>query len=52
MEKLSDILKASGVLVLPFGEKRLRIMTHMDVSQEDCLEACKTIKLILSKNRA
>jgi threonine aldolase len=35
----SAALKAAGVLCLPFGPRRLRLVTHMDVDRAACERA-------------
>jgi threonine aldolase len=37
----------AGVLLVPFGGRRIRAMTHADVSREDCLEAARRIAMVL-----
>jgi threonine aldolase len=41
-------LAAAGVLLVPFGERRLRAVTHLDVSREDVLRAAAVIADVLS----
>jgi threonine aldolase len=45
-EELVDILKKNGILAVPFGRTRLRFVTHLDVSREDCLQALDIISHI------
>ncbi|HKW42327.1 MAG TPA: GntG family PLP-dependent aldolase [Gemmatimonadales bacterium] len=40
-------LARAGVLVVPFGERRLRAVTHLDVSRADVLRAAEVIKSAL-----
>jgi threonine aldolase len=40
-DRLRDALEERGVMVWPFGARRLRLMTHLDVSDAD-LEAAST----------
>jgi threonine aldolase len=42
----------AGVLLVPFGGRRLRAMTHADVSREDCLEAGRRIAKVLNGSAA
>jgi threonine aldolase len=42
--RLQDI----GVLAIPFGRDKLRFVTHLDVSREDCLEALNRIQRMLN----
>ncbi|HUL50385.1 MAG TPA: GntG family PLP-dependent aldolase [Gemmatimonadales bacterium] len=37
-----------GVLVVPFGERRLRAVTHLDVSRDDVLEAARRTRAALA----
>ncbi|MEW5995820.1 MAG: aminotransferase class III-fold pyridoxal phosphate-dependent enzyme, partial [Candidatus Zixiibacteriota bacterium] len=39
-------LKEAGVLAVPFGPKRIRMVTHLDVTREDCEEALERIRTI------
>ncbi len=43
-EAVSVRLKELGVLSLPFGRDKLRFVTHLDVSADDCREALARIK--------
>ena len=40
-------LAHAGVLVVPFGPRRLRAVTHLDVSRQDVERAAKTIRGVL-----
>jgi threonine aldolase len=40
--------RESGVLLVPFGGRRIRAMTHADVSRADCLEAAQRIATVLA----
>ena len=42
-------LKEKGVLLVPFGENRIRGVTHLDVKREDILEAVEKFKYVLQK---
>jgi threonine aldolase len=42
--------RESGVLLVPFGGRRIRAMTHADVTREDCLEAARRIAKVLAQN--
>ncbi|MGV3608452.1 MAG: threonine aldolase family protein [Planctomycetaceae bacterium] len=47
-------LKQEGVLVLAIGPRQIRLVTHLDVSQEDCRKAGEAIEKLaneLSKGR-
>jgi|SRR5579872_5750201 len=41
-------LKASGVLAGSVGGSRIRLVTHYDVSREDCIRAAEAIALLLA----
>ena len=36
-----EIMKRAGVLGVPFGKTRIRLVTHLDVTMEDCKEAAR-----------
>ncbi|MBD3404074.1 aminotransferase class III-fold pyridoxal phosphate-dependent enzyme [candidate division GN15 bacterium] len=46
--ELAGKFKEVGVLALPFGPKKMRLVTHLDVSRADCEEAVGRIKSILN----
>ncbi|SYZ74016.1 L-allo-threonine aldolase [Candidatus Zixiibacteriota bacterium] len=48
-EELVTILKDSGVLAVVFGKTRLRFVTHLDVSRDDCLKALDIMSSIKIK---
>ncbi len=37
-----------GVLAVPFGPKRIRMVTHLDLSAEDCRDAIERLRSVLS----
>jgi len=39
-------LKEHGVLSLPFGPQSIRLVTHLDVTREQILQACKSIESV------
>ena len=39
-------IRESGVWAVPFGPKKIRFVTHLDVSREDCEEAVERITLL------
>jgi threonine aldolase len=41
-------LAAAGVLVVPFGTKRLRAVTHLDVTRDDIDRAASIISTTLT----
>jgi threonine aldolase len=43
-EILSGQLAEVGVLAVPFGRDKLRFVTHLDVSRDDCVDALSRIK--------
>ncbi len=43
-EEIIDSLNSVGIKVVPFGPTRFRMVTHLDVSSEDCKEAVGRIK--------
>jgi threonine aldolase len=42
-DELTDILMQQGVLAVPFGRTRIRFVTHLDISHNDCLRALDII---------
>ncbi len=42
-------LAEAGVLVVPFGTDKIRLVTHLDLSAADCEEALKRIATVLSR---
>jgi threonine aldolase len=40
----------AGVWLVPFGGRRIRAITHADVSREDCLEAARRIAAVLAEH--
>lgn len=43
-ESVLAAMKDAGVWAVPFGPKRIRMVTHLDVSRADCEEAVERIK--------
>ena len=43
-KKVSERLKADGVLVAPLGERVVRAVTHLDVTREQCEQAAEAIR--------
>ncbi len=43
-----DKMKTVGVLAVPFGRTRIRMVTHLDVSRDDCLETLERLKKTFS----
>jgi threonine aldolase len=43
--------EARGILLTSFGGRRIRAMTHADVSRDDCLGACEVIAQIIAGGR-
>jgi threonine aldolase len=44
---LSARLAARGVLCLPFGERRLRLVTHLDVDREACARGAEELAAVV-----
>ncbi|MDZ4723520.1 MAG: GntG family PLP-dependent aldolase [candidate division Zixibacteria bacterium] len=44
-------LKSAGVLAVPFGRDKIRMVTHLDVTREDCQAAVERIKKLLVKEQ-
>ena len=40
----------AGVWLVPFGGRRVRAMTHADVSREECIEAARRIASVLAEH--
>ena len=45
--KLADLMKSVEVLALTFGAKKIRLVTHLDVSMADCEDAISRLKEVL-----
>jgi len=45
-EQIVSVFRDHGVLSVPFGRTRIRLVTHLDVSEKDCLEALNIISSI------
>jgi threonine aldolase len=45
--ELTSRLKAQGVLVAPFGPRRIRLVTHLDVDHHACEQAGQRIRQVL-----
>ncbi len=46
--EILDQMKTVGVLAVPFGRTRIRMVTHLDVNRDDCLDALERLKKIFS----
>jgi threonine aldolase len=46
------MLREEGVLVGAIGKRRIRAVTHLDVSREDILTAIEVFRKLFSKNAA
>ena len=46
---MSAQLKARGILANGVGDRRMRVVTHCDVSREDCARALEAIRLTVLK---
>ena len=49
VEQILKDLKEKGVLLVPFGENKIRGVTHLDVKRNDILEAVEKFKYVLQK---
>ena len=47
--QISDRLKAGYVLINPIEPPRMRAVTHLDVSREDCLGALKVMREVMAE---
>ena len=47
-ESVLGRLKSVGVWAVPFGPKKIRMVTHLDVTRADCEEALERIKKLMS----
>jgi threonine aldolase len=45
--QMRDEMKKEGVLIHPFGKTLIRLVTHLDVSQDDIETALKAFKKVL-----
>jgi threonine aldolase len=41
-------LKDAGIVMSAIGPKAVRLVTHLDVSREDCERACEVLKTLLA----
>jgi threonine aldolase len=41
-------MKEVNVLAIPFGPRKIRFVTHLDVSREDCTEALERVKKVVA----
>ncbi len=48
---LAAALKMQGVLVLPFGARRLRLVTHLDVDRAACEKAVAVMAQVVDQSR-
>lgn len=44
--EILDQMKTVGVLAVPFGRTRIRMVTHLDVNRDDCQDALERLKKI------
>ena len=42
-----EATREAGVWLVPFGGRRIRAMTHVDVSRDDCMDAARRIARVL-----
>jgi len=45
--EVSARLSTRGVLCLPFGDRRLRLVTHLDVDRDACTRAAETLAAVI-----
>ena len=44
-----EAAREAGVWLVPFGGRRIRAVTHADVSRDDCLDAARTLARIVAR---
>ena len=47
-DKVAERMREVNVLAIPFGPKKLRFVTHLDVSKSDCEDALERLKGVLN----
>jgi threonine aldolase len=47
-DKVAERMREVNVLAIPFGPKKLRFVTHLDVSKSDCDDALERLKGVLN----
>ncbi len=47
---VAEAMKKEGILIHPIGERKIRLVTHLDVSQEDIEKALKAFEKIFGRN--
>ena len=48
-DEVLALLKAEGLLLVPFSPTTLRAVTHLDVSRDQIEQACAILKKVFSK---
>ena len=48
--EFQQTLQEKGILALPFGPKKMRFVTHLDLSQQDIAKACEILSKITTVN--
>jgi threonine aldolase len=48
---VAEIMKKEGVLIHAFGKTQIRLVTHLDVSNDDIEEALKVLEKVFGKKR-
>src|SRR2546422_2841035 len=48
-DEVLALLKAEGLLLVPFSPTTLRAVTHLDVSRDQIAQACAILKKVFSK---
>ncbi len=51
-DEVLELLKAEGLLLVPFSTTTLRAVTHLDVSRDQIGQACAILKKVFSKQAA
>ena len=44
--EFQQLLREKGILALPFGPKKMRFVTHIDVSKDDIAKACEILSAL------
>jgi threonine aldolase len=48
---VAETMKKEGVLIHAFGKTQIRLVTHLDVSNDDIEEALKVLEKVFGKKR-
>lgn len=52
VDHLLATMKEHGILAVPFGKQKIRFVTHLDVSREDCQTALTQIGAVIKNQRS